>query len=63
MDQRNPGRRYLELARRCRAKAACAFTDGAKTGLMRLADAYDRRADELASPVADRNWADFDNAG
>ena len=41
------GSRYLELARRCRVNAAFATTDRGKAGLMRMAEAYDRRGDEL----------------
>jgi len=50
--------RYLELARRCRVNAACASTDRGKAGLMRMADAYDRRADELVSRWLDHIGTD-----
>lgn len=50
--------RYLELARRCRVNAASASTDHGKAGLMRMADAYDRRGDELESRWLDQVGTD-----
>ena len=42
-----PGARYKSLASRCRLFAAdCNATDQA-SALLRMADAYDRRADQL----------------
>lgn len=63
------GSRYLELARRCRANAAYASTDRGKAGLMRMAETYDRRGDELilqnrhaGSPAATNNEAISDRS-
>jgi len=50
---KKPGARYLELARRCRANAAVAGTELGKAGLVRMADAYDRRADAVTSLSAE----------
>jgi len=61
MGRRNLGTRYLELARRCRRKDAGAVSDRGKSGLMRMADAYDRRGEDLASRDTGKNCVDFDD--
>jgi hypothetical protein len=53
------GTRYLELARRCRANAAFASTERGRIGLVRMAEAYDHRADQLV-PVLDSNRVERD---
>ena len=53
------GARYLELARRCRANAAFASTERGRIGLVRMAEAYDHRADQLV-PVLDSNRVEHD---
>ena len=43
-----PGVRYKNLASRCRLFAAeCNTTDNKAAALLRMAESYDRRADEL----------------
>lgn len=41
--------RYFELARRCRVNASLASTDRGTAGLVKMAEAYDQRGDELVS--------------
>jgi len=42
-----PGQRYHELAKRCHESAASARTDRSRTALIRMAEAYERKAAEL----------------
>ena len=42
-----PGQRYYELARRCRASASRALTDHGRAALIRMAEAYEIKAAEL----------------
>ena len=41
------GLRYKNLASRCRQSAAASATPAEQAALLRMADAYDRRAEEL----------------
>jgi hypothetical protein len=46
-----PGKRYQELAVRCRQLAMQSETTNTRAGLLRMADAYERRAAELNAPA------------
>ena len=47
-----PGVRYRNLADRCRQIAATSASPVDKVALLRMAEGYDRRADDL-----DKDWA------
>jgi hypothetical protein len=47
-----PGMRYRNLANRCRQTAARSQSPADKVALLRMAEGYDRRADDL-----EKDWA------